>query len=283
MSRMYSLIVGHRRWILTVMLLLLTLGGARVAMVRLPKAYQSGSSVVLLASRQASKSNGGNPYLSFSPSLTLTADLLSRELAAPATVSYLASHGFRACYTVALSATSASTAGSVLLITVSGTDKAGVERTLHGVTNEISATLLRLQAGESAYHRIRALTVAFTKQPTLSVSQTARPLVLLAGLGLALSFGIPWIIEAQVTERRPTPADGAAIRMPYPDEHAPDSRWPAVGTLPKVSVGSHADDERRSRHPAAATAPNGHQLASAASDFARPGDGATESMARPER
>ena len=235
MSRMYSLIVGRRRWILTVMLLLLTVGGARVALVKLPRTYQSASSVVLLASRAASKPNGGNPYLSFSSSLSLTADVVSRELMAPTTVSYLTARGFSAAYTVALAPTSISTSGSVLLVTVTGTDKAGVERTLHGVTNEISARLAKLQAGDSAYHQIRALTVSLTRQAALSVSQTARPVVLVIGLGLVLSFGIPWIIEAQVacggTGVRSAPPCGCLI----PASPFPTSAGPPVGTLVRAN------------------------------------------------
>src|ERR1700680_4895259 len=90
---------GRVRLMITGVLLLLTLIGTVATALKLPRTYQSQSSVVLLASRATSKPNGNNPYLSFSPSLTLTADVVSRKLMAPGTVKYLASHGFPEPYT----------------------------------------------------------------------------------------------------------------------------------------------------------------------------------------
>ena len=91
--------IWRRWWILTLALLLLTLSGASGTATRL-RTYQSDSSVLLLASRSAARLTGGNPYLSFSPSLTLTADAVGREIMAPATAQHLASRGFRDSYTV---------------------------------------------------------------------------------------------------------------------------------------------------------------------------------------
>jgi hypothetical protein len=170
-------------------------------MIGLPRTYQSEGSVVLLASRAASKPNGDNPYLSFNPSLTLTADVLSRELMAPATVSGLASRGFPDSYSVALATYTTQTTGSVLLITVSGSGKAVVGRTLGGVISEIGARLATLQSGIKPNDKIRAVTLSATRA-TLEVSQTVRPLVALVGLGLAASLGIPWFVDTQVRRRQ---------------------------------------------------------------------------------
>src|SRR6266567_3596071 len=93
--------IWRARWILTSVLLILAMAGAAEAAAKMPRYYQSASSVVLLASRAASVQNGGNPFLSFSPSLTLTADAVSRELMAPGTARQLAAQGFTASYTVA--------------------------------------------------------------------------------------------------------------------------------------------------------------------------------------
>src|SRR5580658_3609182 len=119
--------IWRARWILTSVLLILALAGAAEAGAKVPRYYQSTSSVVLLASPAASTQNGGNPFLSFSPSLTLTADAVSRELMSPGTASQLAAQGFTASYTVALPSYTTSTTGSVLLVTVTGADAARSE------------------------------------------------------------------------------------------------------------------------------------------------------------
>ena len=194
--------IWRARWILTSVLIILTMVGAAEAAARMPRYYQSASSVVLLASRAAAKQNGGNPFLSFGPSLTLTADAVSRELMAPETVRQLAAQGFTASYTVALPSYTTSTTGSVLLVTVAGRNAAGVQRTLQAVTAQIGAKLFRLQKGVPARSRIRADTLSFTPQATLSISQTARPLVVVGALLLVICLGIPIVVDGLVTRRR---------------------------------------------------------------------------------
>jgi hypothetical protein len=202
MSRSYPRRAWRGHWILTLVLLVATLAGAGAAAKLLPRTYQAEGSVVLLASRAVSKPNGGNPYLSFSPSLTLTADVLSRELMAPATVTYLASMGYTGSYTVTLAPDTVPTTGSVLLFTVTGSDRATVVDTLAGVIGEIRARLNRLQSGIARYNQIRVEPLSMTSQATVSMAQTLRPIAALLALGLAATFGIPWLIDAQIAERR---------------------------------------------------------------------------------
>lgn len=190
------------RWILTGFLLAVVLGAAGVAASSLPKAYQAGAAVVLLASRNVARTSGGNPYLSFSPSLTLTADVVSRELMAPGTAAGLAARGFADSYTVALPTYTTNTTGSVLLVTVTGKDAPSVEQTLHGVLAQVRATLARIQAGVTANSRVRLVTLSADRRPTMSKSRTIRPLVLVIGLSLAVAFGLPWIVEAQILQLR---------------------------------------------------------------------------------
>src|SRR6266404_6502127 len=85
--------IWRARWILTSVLIILAMVGAAKAAAKVPRYYQSASSVVLLASHAAASQNGGNPFLSFGPSLTLTADAVSRELMAPETVRQLSAQG----------------------------------------------------------------------------------------------------------------------------------------------------------------------------------------------
>src|ERR1700689_2155136 len=166
--------IWRARWILTSVLLILAIVGAAGAAAKIPRSYQSSSTVLLLASRAASASNGGNPFLSFSPSLTLTADAVSRELMAPGTGRQLAAQGFTAPSTVVLPSYPTPTTGSVLLVTVTGSDAAGVQRTLQAVTARIGTQLAQLQQGVPARGQVHADTLSFTPQAAPSISQTAR-------------------------------------------------------------------------------------------------------------
>ena len=113
--------------------------------------------MVLLASRSASRLNGGNPYLSFGPSLTLAADVLSTALMAPDTAQRASPSGASAAvYTVALATDTTTTTGSVLVVTVTGNNRTAVERTLVGVNAEVGAKLAQLQNKVKPYDRIRA-------------------------------------------------------------------------------------------------------------------------------
>jgi hypothetical protein len=183
-------------------LLILAIVGAAGAAAKIPRSYQSTSTVLLLASRAASASNGGNPFLSFSPSLTLTADAVSRELMAPGTVRQLAAQGFTASYAVGLPTYTTSTTGSVLTVTVTGPHAVKVERTLRAVTAQIGTQLAQLQHGVPARSQVDADTLSITPQATLSVSETARPLVVVGAVLLVICFGIPIIVDGLLTRRQ---------------------------------------------------------------------------------
>jgi hypothetical protein len=197
-----SLNIWRRRSILTTALLAMALAGAAAAVTGLPRTYQADSTVIMLASRSAARLNGGNPYLSFSPSLTLTADALSRGLMAQGTVQQMAARGFSDPYTVALAPYTTTTTGSILLVSVTGSSRLSVERTLTAVTDEIGTTLARLQSNVSARNKIRALTLAFSSRATLSISQTARPLVAIILPGFLLALAIPLIVDGWIARRR---------------------------------------------------------------------------------
>lgn len=213
-----SLNIWRKWWLLTTALLILTLVGASAMLMDL-RTYQASSSVILLASPTDSKANGGNPYLSFNPSLTLAADAVSREVTAPRAEQALAARGFRDSYTVALAPYTTNTTGSVLLATVTGSNSAAVERMLQAVTGEIGVQLLQLQQqsqqGVPAHNRIRTATLSYTPGAALNVSQTARPVVTLAVVGLLLAFGIPVVADGLVSRRparrhqAPSPRDAS--------------------------------------------------------------------------
>lgn len=209
MELMDSFRILRKRWILTTLLLLLTVAGT-AAIGSKSKTYTAASTVVLLASDSASKPNGSNPYLSFSSSLQLTADVVRREVIDPRTASSLAAEGYTASYLVA---DAVDTPGPVLLVTVTGHNKALVEHTLYGVTAEIKTKLGELQASISPVNKIGIATLSFSPNATLALSKMARPVVAVLGVGLVLTFAIPLIVDGQVRRRRRTrtPASSTAV------------------------------------------------------------------------
>jgi hypothetical protein len=239
--------IWRKRWILTSVLLILAMAGGVAAMAKTPRYYQSDSSVVLLASRSASRQNGGNPFLSFGPSLTLTADAVSRELMAPVTVRQLAAQGFSASYTVALPTYTTSTTGSILLVTVAGSHPVAVQRTLVAVTAQIGIQLAQLQHGVAAASQVHAETLSFTPQAKLSISQTARPLIVVGALLLVICLGTPIVVDGLVTRRRRR--DPSAL-PDYPElsedwtllDIPAFSHRPEEPTFPEGAIG-HADQQ----------------------------------------
>ncbi len=188
----------RRRWILTLLLVLLTLAGT-AALGSKPGPYQSQSQVVLLPSLQSSKANGNNPYLSFADSVSLTADLVRREVMAPATALALAAQGYPSTYQVV---DDPNTAGPVLDVTVTGNSKAAVQNTLYAVTTEISTKLAAMQAGTKLANRITSLAVSVDPRAMLMISKKARTLVVVLGIGLLLTIAIPQVADAAITQRR---------------------------------------------------------------------------------
>jgi hypothetical protein len=169
------------------LLILITVVGAPA---RIARTYQAGSSVVLLASPAASKINGGNPYLSFSPSLTLTAELISQELVSPNVARRLATEGITASPTVTVASYGTTTTGSVLLLSVTGRSMAQAEHDINAVTAQISKLLATMQAGERRYDRIRAATLAMDQKPRASEGPVVRALAIVVGLELAAGFAV---------------------------------------------------------------------------------------------
>jgi len=193
--------IWRGRWILTVTLLVVAGIGVGIASVLLPRTYQANASVVLLASRSQSGGTGGNPYLNFSSSLTLTADAVSRQVMDPQTANSLAARGFTGSYTVEMPTYSTSVVGSVLLVAVTGSGAANVEHTLTGVIRALRSTLAGLQAGVRADNRIQVTVLSPAASATVSITHTVRSLAIVAGLGLVIAFGVPWIIDAQVSRQ----------------------------------------------------------------------------------
>jgi hypothetical protein len=189
----------RRRWILTTLLLLLTLAATAAIWVKKPGPYQAESMVALIPSHQSSVVNGNNPYLSFGGSENIAGDIVLRQMMAPQTVAALADRGYGESFEIV---DDPATSGPILDITVTGSNQAAVESTLQGVTAATQAKLTALQADLKPTDRITSMVASQDPSAHLLVSKKARLVVLVLGLGLILTYAIPQIVDAEITRRR---------------------------------------------------------------------------------
>lgn len=240
----------RKRWALTLLLLLLTLL-ATAALAKRPGPYQSESQVVLLPSKASAKTFGGNPYLSFAGSISLTADLIRREVMDPRTVLALATQGYTSGYSVV---DDPDTSGPVLDVVVDGNSSYSVEHTLNGVTAEVSTKLAALQTGIKPADRITSLVVSDDPQPSLKLSKKARPLAIVVGLGLVLTIAIPQLFDAALTRRRGA-RYGRQRRLGQAENSSPEKMYRRQAarreTSPRSDAGkAGARDQAGARDPA---------------------------------
>jgi hypothetical protein len=221
---MAVLSIWRRRWLLTSFLLVLALLSIVAVAVKLPRVYQTQAVLVLLPSHKAADQVGsGNPYLSFSASLSTAAAVVSNAVEGPGEVSSLKSRGFDQSFTVTsestLSQSSASGAtlpGPFIAVVVTGEHKARVESTLTGVVAEVSTMLKIIQSGIPVKGQISALSLSIDQTPSPSISKTARLIVAIAIPLLLFALGIPAAVDAlRVRSRRRREArDASASTTP---------------------------------------------------------------------
>jgi capsular polysaccharide biosynthesis protein len=183
----------RKHWILTSVLVLLTLVAAMGAWTKISGPYQSSSQVVFLASQQTSKPNGNNPYLSFDDTLSTTADIVRRQVLDPRIVAALAARGFTDTYDIEDDPLGI---GPVLDITATGPTKAGAMATQAAVTAEVQNQLQELQTDLLAKDQITSMVVTSTPKATLMVSKKARPVVAVLVVGFLLILAIPQVVDA---------------------------------------------------------------------------------------
>ncbi|MHB1594435.1 MAG: hypothetical protein ACYCO9_00930 [Streptosporangiaceae bacterium] len=166
----------------------------------LPRTYQSQASVVLTAPRQVASQQQGNPTPSRALSLSFVAHALRQMITAPGTVSSLGGQGYPEPYAVTMSASGA--AGPALTITVTGRDRAMVQATLAAVLARLYGDIGGLDGRMPGPGRINITPLPAASQADLAVSQTARPYLIVAVLGLVLVLGVPVATDGLAARRR---------------------------------------------------------------------------------
>jgi hypothetical protein len=189
----------RRQWILTLLLLLLTLFAVYEANIKSSGPYQAESVIVLLPSQKAAEINGRNPYLSFDSSINVAGDIVLRQIMDPHTVAALAAKGYSSSYEIV---DDPNTAAPMLDVTATGGDKAQVESTLQVVTRTFQAHLDTLQQSLKPINRVTSMVIFKDPVAKLELSKKARVLVVFLVIGLVLTCAIPLMVDAELTRRR---------------------------------------------------------------------------------
>src|SRR5215475_6473468 len=232
----------RKHWILTSVLVLLTLIAAFETWVTIPGPYQSQSQVVFLASQPVSTPSGDNALLPFGDTLITTADAVWREVMDPRIVAALAARGFTDTYLVENDPLGV---GPMLDITATGPTKAGVMATQAAVTDEVQSQLQQLQTDLLPKNQITSMVVTSSPKATLMVSKKARPLVAVLVVGFILVLAIPQVLDAaqnRVRNRRKKSSQRPWARIETPasafsanDGSRPSQLTPTVGQRPETN------------------------------------------------
>ncbi|GGO17220.1 hypothetical protein GCM10010116_34820 [Microbispora rosea subsp. aerata] len=198
-----------RRWPLTLALLVVTLAATGGALIAIPWQYEAKSTVVFLSSRKGSQPVGGNPWLAFDGSLTITAEVVARGMGDERTLEQLKAQGHTAEFTVGLAQDSR---GPLLDITATGPDPAVAQSTMKALTTLSKQRLADLQekAGILPDATIRAEIVTASDEALLTPEKKIRLLVVIFAAGMLLTVGVPLFIESLAQKRRRLAAELAA-------------------------------------------------------------------------
>ncbi|MEU5878055.1 hypothetical protein [Spirillospora sp. NPDC047279] len=200
-----------RRWWLTVPLLVLSLSGVGAVAAVTPWTYEAQASGVLLASPFQAKQAGGNPWLVFDSSLTVTAEVVGREMMDERTAAELKARGLTAAYQVGVAPDST---GPVLMIEVTGSDPKVVKATLDALITIVPERLTKLQAQESVAPRaqIKMNVISASPKAALVSTDKVRLCVMVLFVGLVLTVAVPLFAEVLSERRRAARGVGPAKR-----------------------------------------------------------------------
>ena len=182
----------RRRWVLALVLLLPTLF-ATAALALKPGPYQAESQVAVLPSKQASKPFGGNPYLTFTNSVNITADLVRREVTTQQTAQRLAAQGFASSYQIV---DDPDPSAPVLDITATGNNAGSVIQTLRAVTSTVRTTLGAIQSSIKQPAQMTSVVLSIDPQASAAFSHKVRRVLTALGLGLVVTIALPLLVDA---------------------------------------------------------------------------------------
>lgn len=224
-------VVG-RRWYVVLAMLGLTAVAAWHMLSITPPSYVASGSMLLLPPQGlvSDAARTSNPYLSYFPTLSTMAEVVSEVMSEPQVATALQAEG-ATNYKVGLS----TAVQDSPLVTVTATDfsAAKATRSVQLVSASFEAHLVQQQArvGAAAKSFVRAETLTTPEVPTRQNGSRLRVVAAVGGLGLVFSFGLAFVVESIAAAR-------AARRPSVPDN------WTEPGLVPS-SIPSSATSSLR--------------------------------------
>ncbi|MEV5803084.1 O-antigen ligase family protein [Streptomyces collinus] len=207
----------RRRWYFMVPFTLLSLLGGSYLYVTVPVSYQSQSSVALLDSSAVARlaPTFGNPISNAGGSLIVTADVLIRTLESNDAAKELRGRGVTDPYTAGFAPASDS---PLLMLSVTGTDRAKVLRETNTLTTFAGEQLSALQAAAKvppAYF-VQTAPVVLPQTPVAKSKSRYQDIAAVVILGVVSAFLLSILMEGVAVVRRRRPARNAAPRERRP-------------------------------------------------------------------
>ncbi|MFG1879466.1 hypothetical protein ACGFIV_31990 [Sphaerisporangium sp. NPDC049003] len=265
-----------RRWPVTLALLAVTIAATVGALIAIPWQYESKATVVFLSSRKGSQPVGGNPWLAFDASLTITAEVISRGMSDERTLQKLKDEGKTADFTVGLAQDSR---GPLLDITATGADPKVAQATMETLATLSQERLTEMQQKSSILPdaTIRAELVTSSDKAELTPEKKIRLLVIIFAGGMLLTIGVPLFLESVAQKRRrSSQPDVVTARAGQPPVGPPQQRVQrSAGGAPQRPANGVAPRSRPPARPPRPIEPPEPRLhdrrANSASSSAKPG------------
>lgn len=207
----------RRRWYFMVPFTLLSLLGGSYLYVTVPVSYQSQSSVALLDSSAVARlaPTFGNPISNAGGSLIVTADVLIRTLESSDAAKELRGRGVTDPYTAGFAPASDS---PLLMLSVTGTDRAKVLRETNTLTTFAGEQLTALQAAAKvppAYF-VQTAPVVLPQTPVAKSKSRYQDIAAVVILGVVSAFLLSILMEGVAVVRRRRPGRNAVPRERRP-------------------------------------------------------------------
>ncbi|MEU4037239.1 O-antigen ligase family protein [Streptomyces collinus] len=207
----------RRRWYFMVPFTLLSLLGGSYLYVTVPVSYQSQSSVALLDSSAVARlaPTFGNPISNAGGSLIVTADVLIRTLESNDAAKELRGRGVTDPYTAGFAPASDS---PLLMLSVTGTDRAKVLRETNTLTTFAGEQLSALQAAAKvppAYF-VQTAPVVLPQTPVAKSKSRYQDIAAVVILGVVSAFLLSILMEGVAVVRRRRLTKRAEPRAPRP-------------------------------------------------------------------
>jgi hypothetical protein len=199
-----ALVALGRRWYLTVILLVLVMGGTYAAAKTTKPDYKAEATVIILGPKTNVNLSGENPYLGAGPAAF--GNVLTQAMSQDSTVrEVLAEHGTRN-FTVGQGASANS---PVLNVTATDTSPAVATRTANILISLIGRSAEQVQAGIGAPPKsfMTTNTVASGNEPSKLQGSRTRVVIAVGAMGIVFTFATvllvdSWLMARKVRRRR---------------------------------------------------------------------------------